>query len=291
ASFAALVAGPALEPDRRLLALSRTMTYGGLVAAGATVLYATLGWARRRRAVPTALALSIPLGVLMGSAGITGNLSTAVGCAAPSTTMSGRVELTARAIADDDTVAEATMTGQRSGTDERWLARLESDVTGSWDGRYQRAGDDASFRREESGEEQTMRVDVAATGPTLDGRVAELIDTLAGPGVEDRGVETVAAQPARRCRRLISGAQALDGFEPLRWLIGQDPLTSAPALEIWRGELDWWTNSRGELVAARAHVGGLPSDAWPARALRGLLRVELHVLDAGTPQPIGEPLP
>jgi len=109
--------------------------------------------------------------------------------------------------------------------------------------------------------------------------------------VEDLGVDLVDGAAARHCRISVGGEHAFRAFVPLGWLLGRLPLDRAPALEIWRGDLDWWTFAGGQLGRATVLIGGHPGDAWTHSGLRGTLRAELRAVERDVPRTIDEPLP
>lgn len=104
-----------------------------------------------------------------------------------------------------------------------------------------------------------------------------LLGRLRAAPFADHGVEHVGGVAARRCSVLIDGSDALAALPPLAGL-GGDAERRLTDLSIWRGELEWWTASSGELVLARVVVGGHPADAWPSRGLRGQISAELRSL-------------
>ena len=112
----------------------------------------------------------------------------------------------------------------------------------------------------------------------VDGQaLVALLGRLRAAPFADHGVEHVGGVAARRCSVLIDGSDALAALPPLAGL-GGDAERRLTDLSIWRGELEWWTASSGELVLARVVVGGHPADAWPSRGLRGQISAELRSL-------------
>jgi NADH:ubiquinone oxidoreductase subunit 6 (subunit J) len=130
-----------------------------------------------------------------------------------------------------------------------------------------------------------------STSADAQAALVALLGEITDPAVEDRGIDVLGGTPLRHCRRLVSGSQALRGFESLALVMGRAPEDAAAALGVWRGELDWWSNEQGHLVAARVSVGGLASDLFPGQGLRGLLRAELRVPAGGTARLADEALP
>ena len=77
---------------------------------------------------------------------------------------------------------------------------------------------------------------------------------------EDLGLDRIQGARARHCRTFIDGSTALDTFLPLRWLLANSSEPREDALSSWRGELDWWVFSDGELGLAAVEVSGARID-------------------------------
>jgi hypothetical protein len=291
-SFAVTLAEPASTPGRTLIGASPAIAFGGAVAAAATTLFTTLAWRQRGAGRATAVALSMVVGIGAGAGLVLPAAGTAAaGCSVPEPVSAGRIQINAEGSVDGQIVARAAVDGERSSTAERWHAKVDGSEVQRWSADFVRVGADARLRRP-GGQWQAVPADSPATAPgTLDGRLMALLAERAGPGVEDRGIELRGGEPLRHCRLLVSGSQALRAFEPLGWLIGREPFDPEPALEVWRGDLDWWLDDAGRLVAARIHLGGLASDVWPGDGPRGLLRADLVVSERDVPRDIEEPLP
>jgi hypothetical protein len=133
--------------------------------------------------------------------------------------------------------------------------------------------------------------DGSASADAQAATLVALLGEITDPAVEDRGIDVLDGALLRHCRRLVSGSQALRGFESLALVMGRAPEDAAAALGVWRGDLDWWSNEQGHLVAARVSVGGLAGDLWPGQGLRGLLRAELRVPVISSARQGDEPLP
>jgi hypothetical protein len=131
---------------------------------------------------------------------------------------------------------------------------------------------------------------VGANGLTLDGPVVSLL-TATDPQVvaEDLGVGLVSGARARHCRTAVNGPTALDSFLPLRWLAGGQLLTVTHPLEEWRGTLDWWVFTDGQLGQATVDIHGYPGEAWPTSGIAGTLSARLTALDRDVPQVVTQP--
>ena len=129
----------------------------------------------------------------------------------------------------------------------------------------------------------------ASPGAMLDRAVVETALTAGRRlAAEDLGIETFGGAPARHCRLAVDGPAALDAFRPLRWLIGQAPLDSSPALAVWRGQLDWWVFADDELGMARVTIGGQPPPGWGG-VLQATLTATLTARDRDVGRPIAPP--
>ena len=106
---------------------------------------------------------------------------------------------------------------------------------------------------------------------------------------EDLGVELVEGARARHCRTAVDGPTALDAFLPLRWLAGGQLLTVTHPLTEWRGTLDWWVFTDGQLGQATVIINGYPGEAWPTSGIQGSMEARLTALDRTTEHPVEPP--
>ncbi len=227
----------------------------------------------------------------------------------PSVPDSASVSVRAVAWSGNHKVGTVTLTGARAGANERWTATLAGWPVDS--GRepsslnYARVGSSAWLRPAGAPwsevpvtEEITPYVEVGATPApvilqdreTLDSEVIRV--TLASPArlaAEDVGIEIVDGVRARHCRLLAGGSVALQAFRPLRWLIGQPPLSDATAIADWRGNLDWWLMPDAQLAMVSVSVEGL-NPGWPG-GLQGILQATLTTRPLASPPPIAVPTP
>jgi hypothetical protein len=107
--------------------------------------------------------------------------------------------------------------------------------------------------------------------------------------VEDLGVGIVSGARARHCRTAVNGPTALATFLPLRWLAGGQLLTVTHPLEEWRGTLDWWVFTDGQLGLANVDIHGYPGEAWPTSGIAGTLSARLSALDRDVPRTVLPP--
>jgi hypothetical protein len=208
------------------------------------------------------------------------------------------VTIEARSILDDEPRGTAVLSGQRRGRDESW--------SGSWSGpegrgqvSYLRLGQEAWLR--DIGAEASPAGIGAEASPagawravipdpfdlggaeslTLDGPAVAIADVPRGEIVaEDLGLEVVEGATARHCRTFMDGPTALATFLPLRWLLHDSSASADDRVRRWRGEMDWWVFTDGELGRARVEVSGSRADTdWDATGVRAVLEAELEAVD------------
>jgi hypothetical protein len=191
------------------------------------------------------------------------------------------LRIEASASVDQRPIGSAQLLGVRDGLDERWQGWLDSrygDRTSS----YVRLGDEAWI---------DLGGDWIPTAPdpfdlkgrdqrTVDGPVvAALMGTLPRPVAEDLGTELVGGAKARHCRTAVDGPTALTVFLPLRWLAGGDMVSVTRTLDEWRGTLDWWVFTDGQLGQASVTISGYPGEAWPTGGIQGSMHATITALD------------
>jgi hypothetical protein len=202
------------------------------------------------------------------------------------------VEIDAQAVIDGETVGSSSVQGVRQGLDEAWSGSAEGDFVRARAG-YTRVGPRAWLGLG-AAEPARVAVDpfgmVGTDGGTLDGPIVALL-TASDPAVvpEDLGVGLVSGARARHCRTAVNGPTALDTFLPLRWLAGGQLLTVTHPLEEWRGTLDWWVFTDGQLGQASVDIHGYPGEAWPTSGIAGTLSARLTALDRDVPQTVSQP--
>jgi hypothetical protein len=192
------------------------------------------------------------------------------------------VDITAEAAIDGTSVGTASISGVRQGLDERWTGSTETEFANAQAG-YTRVGDRA-WLRVGPAQPSERPVDpfgmAGSSGLTLDGPVVAVL-TATEPAIvaEDLGVELVEGARARHCRTAVDGPTALDTFLPLRWLAGGQLLTKTHQLTEWRGTLDWWVFTDGQLGQAAVTINGYPGEAWPTSGIQGSMDARLTALD------------
>jgi hypothetical protein len=202
---------------------------------------------------------------------------------------SARVEISARGRVDAVPVGTISVTGAREGSDERWQA-TRSTYRGEGASAFVRVGGRAWVRRDGGGWQPADRA--RATMEMLDRSVVQAaLGSDRRVASEDLGVELVGGAQARHCRLATDGPTALAAFPALRWFLGQDPLPAGPALEDWRGVLDWWVFADGQLGMASVAIHGPAYEGdWPARGFQVTLEAQLKALDRAVPQAVDPPV-
>lgn len=202
------------------------------------------------------------------------------------------VEIEAQGAIDGNAIGSSSVQGVRQGLDEAWTGSAEGAFVRARAG-YTRVGTRAWLSL---GAGQPVRVPVdpfgmeGSDGGTLDGPVVAFL-TASQPAVvpEDLGVGLVSGARARHCRTAVNGPTALDTFLPLRWLAGGQLLTVTHPLEEWRGTLDWWVFTDGQLGQATVDIHGYPGEAWPTSGIAGTLSARLTALDRDVPRTVTQP--
>jgi hypothetical protein len=268
-----LDAGAALRPRR--------LRVGTLVAIGFTIV---AGTAFAGAAIANELALrdrsTPPAASRFGPTDAEAELPDCDGALAP-----GR---TARLVAhlggniDGRAIGTVDLSGQRVGTNFRWLAYVASDRelgqygAASFGGRaWTRApGEDWVAADAESVREQTLDVQAVRTALARRSRST----------AEDRGIEVIEGARARRCRVAVDGATFQAAFPQVRWLVGDANLAR------WRGQLDYWVFVDGQLGQVAGSVNG-EAGAIEPEAIQATIDVFLTATLRGTGLVIYPPSP
>ena len=200
--------------------------------------------------------------------------------------------ITIEATSSVDTIerGRAVLEGRRGGLDESW--------GGSWDGSdgsgqqaYLRAGARA-WINDLSDDPQAPGTSWSASAPNAFGLLGDRSLTMDGPPhsvadaprgtivAEDLGLEHIEGARARHCRTFIDGPTALDTFLPLRWLLTDSSTIDSGAFHRWRGELDWWVFSDGELGLATVEISGPRGETgWDSDGVLAELEARLQAVD------------
>jgi hypothetical protein len=301
------------QPGDQALLPSLEVAYALVLALGSLSLYAAFGISdipsrpgsraqgRMLHATGLAVIMTVTAACLLGGAALANDLAlrdqpagpSRFGPTDPSLTPpdcdtpvrlgpSAVVEIEGQALIDGTTVGTSSIQGVRDGLDESWSGSAESDFLRAR-AEYARVGPQAWLGLG-AGRPSLIGIDpfhlAGADGLTMDGPVVAAL-TATEPEVvaEDLGVGLVSGARARHCRTAVNGPTALDTFLPLRWLAGGQLLTVTHPLEEWRGTLDWWVFTDGQLGQARVEIHGYPGEAWPTSGIAGTLSARLTALD------------
>lgn len=181
---------------------------------------------------------------------------------------------------DGGSLGVARARGERSGQDFRWLA----EVTTTRDVGFHGAavvGSRGWIRQ--TGTRWVPVTSATAEGESLDLAVIRAaLDPLQRTAAEDLGLVYVEGARARRCRVAVDGAVFRAAFPQVRWLVGATDLAG------WRGEIDVWVFSDGQLGRAEGRLGG-PGFSIAPGAIRGELTAALTATHRGQPVTVTPP--
>jgi hypothetical protein len=149
---------------------------------------------------------------------------------------------------DSRPIGQVTISGARSGVDLRWTADVATDHNL---GRFAvaRVGDQAWIQAPGGAWTPVLPEQVAPDG--LDNLVlAAALTSDLRTTAENRGLEFIDGARARHCRIEVDGPNFVAAFPEVNWFVGSDPLSH------WRGELDYWIFSDGEVGLVQGLVSG-----------------------------------
>lgn len=182
------------------------------------------------------------------------------------TGLAARVSTRLTATVDRRPIGSVDQNGLRARNDFRWLAFVASDRELGQYGAA-RSGQRAWSRTPSRGWESTSTEAVADGRLDRQAAVAALSRDYRTTA-EDRGIEVIEGAPARRCRIAIDGPTFRAAFPAVRWLVG------AADLGHWRGQLDYWIFTDGELGQIAGSINGEGS-AIEHEALQGTIEVHM----------------
>lgn len=282
-----------------LLALIATSVFAGLGIARRLLGETSLRRARLVLGGSIGIALAVASGTLFAGAAIANDLALqdqpalssrfgpTAGDAEPPACDGGltagttaSLDLRLSADVDGRPVGAVSLAGQRSGVDVRWTADVASGIAL---GRYgvARVGTRAWSARPGSG---WLVADPSSADDALVD--VQALTTALSPGIrttaENHGVEFVEGARARHCRTAVDGPTFLLAVPQARWLVGDD------TLRRWRGQLDYWVFTDGELGRVSGSVSG-PADSLQADGIQGTIRIELDATDRDVSRSIAPP--
>jgi hypothetical protein len=192
---------------------------------------------------------------------------------------SAHIEVSLTFDVDSHPVGWANIVGSRSGTDIRWSA----DVAAAFLGRQGVVRTSTGGWRLVPGRNWTAVDPATLDTETLDLRA---IDKVLTPGArntaDDRGLEFIEGARARHCRIEVDGPAALNAFPQMVWFVGISDLHQ------WRGELDFWIFTDGEVGQISLVVNGAASETGAA-GLQATIRTLMIVVDRDLPVSIAPP--
>jgi hypothetical protein len=280
---------------------SLEVAYPWLLALLATSIFSGLGLARRMLGGRTARRTRLVRGIGLGLAAtaVVGSSFTAVavandlalrdrpaasspfgptdpnrqppGCSEPiyaGTTALLTVQMTASV--DDRPVGQIQISGERSGTNLRWTADVATDRNL---GRFAvaRVGDQA-WLQSPGGGWTPVRPDQVARDELDNLVVAAALTSDLRTTAENRGLEFIDGARARHCRIEVDGANFVAAFPEVNWFVGSDTLSH------WRGELDYWVFSDGEVGLVQGSVSG-EAEPLGRSGIVGTIAVTLDATD------------
>jgi hypothetical protein len=183
---------------------------------------------------------------------------------------------------DGGAIGSVDLSGQRVGTNFRWLAYVATDRelgqygAASFGGRAwaRTPGDGWAVADAQSVREETLDLQAVRTALARRSRATS----------EDRGVEVIEGARARRCRVAVDGATFRAAFPQIRWLVGDADI------ERWRGQLDYWVFADGQLGQVAGSVNG-EAGAIRSEAIQATIEVFLTATGRGDGLVIHPPAP
>jgi hypothetical protein len=173
-----------------------------------------------------------------------------------------------------------TLDGARTGPDVRWIGYVASERALGRVG-MARIGDEA-WSMAPGGDWRPASLD-AATGADLDRQLLAVALTPAARAVAElHGIDVIEGARARHCRIAIDGTSFREADPEVSLLVG--------ALDIsrWRGQLDYWVFTDGQLGRVEGHVNGSAAEL-AENALQGTLRIRLNAVERGSPVSVARP--
>jgi hypothetical protein len=183
---------------------------------------------------------------------------------------------------DGGAVGSVDLSGQRVGTNFRWLAYVATDRelgqygAASFGGRAWTRTPRDGWRSADAESVRTQTLDLQAVRTALARRSRAT--------AEDRGIEVIEGARARRCRVAVDGATFGAAFPQVHWLVGDADLGR------WRGQLDYWVFVDGQLGQVAGSVNGEAGAIRP-EAVQATIEVFLTATERNGGQVIYPPAP
>jgi len=191
-----------------------------------------------------------------------------------------RVEAHLEGTIDGHSLGTVDLTGDRSGTNVRWLAYVASSRQ---IGLFGAASVDAEnwIREPYTGWRPATTYDVGDDELDLTAFRIGLSAAARGAAQTD-GLSIIEGARARQCRVAIDGPTFKAAFPQSTWLIGSADLAH------WRGQLAYWVFLDGQIGRIEGSVNGDAADILD-RALQATIRVELSATDRHAPLVVTAP--
>jgi len=187
-----------------------------------------------------------------------------------------------RGTVDGRSIGSVDLSGQRVGTNFRWLAYVATDRelgqygAASFGGRAWVRTPDGGWSTADAQNVREQTLDLQAVRTALAGQSRST--------AEDRGIEVIEGARARRCRVAVEGQTFRDAFPQIGWLVG------GADLGRWRGQLDYWVFVDGQLGQVAGSVSGEAGEIEPG-ALQATIEVLLTATERGADLAIYPPGP
>ena len=173
---------------------------------------------------------------------------------------------------DGREMGSVDLSGQRVGTNFRWLAYVATDRelgqygAASFGGRAwtRTPGGGWAPADAQAVREQTLDVQAVRTALARQSRST----------AEDRGIEVIEGARARRCRVAVDGDTFREAFPQVTWLVGEADLGR------WRGQLDYWVFVDGQLGQVAGSINGEAGEIEP-EAIQATIEVFLTATERG----------
>jgi hypothetical protein len=193
---------------------------------------------------------------------------------------SARFELQLRGNVDGRLIGTADLVGERAGADVHWTAQVATDLVLGQFG-VARVGARAWRLTPRSAWLPTAPTDVATE--VVD---RQAVDVALGTGLrvaaEDRGLEFIEGARARHCRVAMDGPTFRQAFPEVTWLVGDADL------HRWRGQLDFWVFTDGEVGRLAGTVNG-DATGLAEGGLQGTVEATMIATDRDRPISIQPP--
>lgn len=185
---------------------------------------------------------------------------------------SARLNLHMSATVDQRPVGSVELSGQRVGSEFRWLAYV---ATIEQLGQYGSARTAGQAWKIAPGTTWRAVAPASVDADTVD---LQALQVALPPGLrataEDRGVEVIEGARARRCRVAVDGRIFETAFPQAIWLVG------GADLHRWRGQLDYWVFLDSELGQIAGTVNGEAGAIVPD-AIGSTIEVRLAATERG----------